>query len=187
MRNAQRAAGTEDVRVDVVEVGRRLSPSGGTRDQVVDRKRGVNDPGAAWPMRPRPVSVGVVHAPRCRCPVRRPDEADGPTILPEPAGTRSVSRHVIRVDDLTAITSGSMRTRRVAVQGSPLRSNRVLRTRLARVRVGSWTTVVSSERETLTAPRRARSVGIYVMAGRVAIGERSRDLQLQAISKVQRS
>ena len=44
-----------------------------------------------------------------------------------------------------------------------------------------------SERETLTAPRRARSVCIYVMAGRVAIRKGSRDLQLQAISKVQRS
>lgn len=69
-----------------------------------------------------------------------------------------------------------MRARRVAVQGSPLRSDRVLRTRLARVRVGSWTIVVFRERETLTAPRRARSVGVYVMAGRVAIREGSPNL-----------
>jgi hypothetical protein len=49
-----------------------------------------------------------------------------------------------------------MRARRVAVQGAPLRSARVLRTRLARVRVWSWTIVVSGERETLTAPRPER-------------------------------
>lgn len=42
------------------------------------------------------------------------------------------------------------------------------------------------ERETLTAPRRARSVVFYVMAGRVDIREGSRDVQLQAISDVQR-
>ena len=51
----------------------------------------------------------------------------------------------------TAITSGSMRARRSAVQGSPLRSDRVLRTRLARD-VASWMVVDVSERETLTAP-----------------------------------
>jgi hypothetical protein len=44
--------------MDVVEVGRRLSPSAGTRDQVVDRKRGVNDPGVAWPARPRAIVWG---------------------------------------------------------------------------------------------------------------------------------
>ena len=36
-------------------------------------------------------------------------------------------------------------------------------------------------------PRRARSVGIYVMAGRVDIRDGSRDVQLHAISEVQRS
>ena len=36
-------------------------------------------------------------------------------------------------DLVMAITFGMLRARRVAVQGSPLRSDRVLRTRLARV------------------------------------------------------
>ena len=52
----------------------------------------------------------------------------------------------------TAITSGSMRARRGAVQGSPLRSDRALRARLARVSVAFWTAVIVDERETLTAP-----------------------------------
>lgn len=58
----------------------------------------------------------------------------------------------------TAIMSRSMRARRVAVQGSPLRSDRAPCTRLARVRFASWMIVAFGERETLTAPRRARSV-----------------------------
>jgi hypothetical protein len=80
------------VRVDVVEVGRRLLPSAGTRDQVVGRKRGVNDPGVAWPMRPRPVSVGVVHAVSMSGEARAQLPTSG-----ESAGAgrhRSVSRHV---------------------------------------------------------------------------------------------
>jgi hypothetical protein len=71
------------------------------------------------------------------------------------------------------------------VQGSPLRSDRALCARLARVRFASWMIVIFGERETLTAPRRARSVGIYVMAGGLAARERSREAQLHAISKVQ--
>jgi hypothetical protein len=45
-----------------------------------------------------------------------------------------------------------MRAPRGAVQGSPLRSDRALCARLARVAVASWIPVVVSERETLTAP-----------------------------------
>jgi hypothetical protein len=45
-----------------------------------------------------------------------------------------------------------MRARRVAVQGSALRSDRALCARLARVGVASWTAVIVGERETLTAP-----------------------------------
>jgi hypothetical protein len=51
-----------------------------------------------------------------------------------------------------AITSGSIRARRGAVQGSPLRSDRALCARLARASVASWMVVAVSERETLTAP-----------------------------------
>jgi hypothetical protein len=45
-----------------------------------------------------------------------------------------------------------MRARRDVVQGSPLRSDRALRARLARASVASWMAVAVSERETLTAP-----------------------------------
>lgn len=116
--------------------------------------------------------------------MRRASSRPRPADLPETALTVSVSQDVIRVDGTTAITSRSMRALRGAVQGSPLRSDRALCARLARVRVGSWTTVFG-ERETLTAPRRARSVGICVMAGRLTTRERSREAQLQAISQVQ--
>lgn len=118
--------------------------------------------------------------------MRRASSRPRPADLPEPAGAVSVWQDVISADGLTAITSGSMRTRRVAVQGSALRSDRALCARLAPCQSASWTIVVFGERETLTAPRRARSVGIYVMAGRVDFREGSRDVQLQAISEVQR-
>jgi hypothetical protein len=45
-----------------------------------------------------------------------------------------------------------MRARRVAVQGSPLRSDRALCARLTRASVASWMVVAVSERETLTSP-----------------------------------
>jgi hypothetical protein len=51
----------------------------------------------------------------------------------------------------TAITSGSMRARRGAVHGSPLRSDRAMCARLARVGVASWMAVAVGVRETLTA------------------------------------
>jgi hypothetical protein len=138
--------------MNVVEGGRRLVPSAGKRAQTVGRERGVNDAGAARLVRPRPLFVGVVHAPPCRCPFRRARSFRRPADLPDSASTMSRSQHVIRVGDPPAITSGSMRARRVAVEGSPLRSDRAPFARLARVRVGSWTIVVFSERETLTAP-----------------------------------
>jgi hypothetical protein len=59
------------VHVEIMEVGRRFVPSVRVRAEAVDRKRGVNDPGAARPVRPRPLLVGVVHAP----PVSMSDEA----------------------------------------------------------------------------------------------------------------
>jgi hypothetical protein len=79
----QHAARQQVVRVEVVKVGRRLVPSARERAQMVDRMRGVNDPGAAWPMRPRPLSEGVVHAPPCQCPMRRADDAFCPADSPE--------------------------------------------------------------------------------------------------------
>jgi len=76
---------------------------------------------------PRPLSVGVVHAPQRRCPMRRASSRPRPADPPETALTGSVSQNVIRADGSTAITSGRMRARRVAVQGSPLRSDRARR------------------------------------------------------------
>jgi hypothetical protein len=75
-----------------------------------------------------------------------------PADLAAPTGPVSVSQHVILANGLTAITSGRMRARRVAVQGSALRSDRALCARLARVGVASGTPVIVGERETLTAP-----------------------------------
>jgi len=115
------------VRVEIVDVGRRVVPSARERARMMDRKRGVNDPGVAGPVRPRPLSVGVVHAPRCRCPMRRADSVRRPAILREGEGRLCVSTQVIRPDTMTAITSGSMRALRVAVQGSLMRSDRACR------------------------------------------------------------
>jgi hypothetical protein len=49
----QDTARQQVVQVEVVEIGRRRMPSEGVRAQSVDRERGVNDPGAAWPVRPQ--------------------------------------------------------------------------------------------------------------------------------------
>lgn len=119
---------------------------------MVEGKRGVNDPGAAWPERPQALVYGGRPRPLCRCPMRRASSR------PRPADLPGTGRHGFGLAACgprgrrTAITLGSMRARRVAVQGSPLRSDRVLRTRLARVGVASYTAVIVGERETLTAP-----------------------------------
>lgn len=75
--------------------------------------------------------VGVVHAPQRRCPMRRASSRTRPADFTGPSGPVSVSQHVILANGLTAITSGSMRARRGAVQGSALRSDRALCARLA--------------------------------------------------------
>jgi hypothetical protein len=120
---------------------------------MVESKRGVNDPGAAWPVGPQALVFGVRSRPAVSiCPMRRASSRPRPADLPG-TGRHGFGLAACRPRGRrTAITSGSMRARRDVVQGSPLRSDRVLRTRLARVQVGSWTTVVFGERETLTAP-----------------------------------
>ena len=84
--------------------------------------------------------------------MRRARNHSRPADLPEPADTVSVSQDAISANGPTAITSGKMRARSVAVQGSPLRCDRALCARLARVIVTSWTAGIVGERETLTAP-----------------------------------
>jgi hypothetical protein len=76
---------------------------------------------------PGPSSVGVVHAPRCRCPTRRACSHPRPANPPaKPASFEHVSMSCPGCTQ-TAITSGSMRARRGAVQGSALRSDRAWR------------------------------------------------------------
>ena len=81
------------------------------------------------------VSVASLTPRSGRGPMRRASSHPRTADLPKPSGTVSVSQHVISANGPTAITSGRMRARRVAVQGSPLRSDRALCARLARVRV----------------------------------------------------
>ena len=97
---------------------------------------------------------------------------------------RTLMSAAVALCDSTAITSGSMRARRVAVQGSPLRSDRALRARLARVSLVLDDCGVRV-RETLTAPRRAR---IWQLRDGRKSGPSgaSRDGDAQAISEVQR-
>ena len=102
---------------------------------MADGKRGVNDPGVAWPVRPQTIVCGGRSRPAVSMSDEAREQRPRPADLPEPAGAVSVWQDVINADGLTAITSGSMRTRRVAVQGSALRSDRALCARLARVRV----------------------------------------------------
>jgi hypothetical protein len=112
----------------------------------------LDDRGVARPVRPRAtVCVG-----RSRPAVSMSDEA---RVQSSPPANPPENRHRfdVRFDagsgfTWTAITSGSVRARRGAVQGSPLRSDRALCARLARVGVASWRAVAVSERETLTAP-----------------------------------
>lgn len=98
-------------------------------------RAGVNDPGVARPVRPEAPLCGVVHAPRCRCPMRRVCSRPRPANSPEKPASVRARFDVVPGFTQTAITSGSMRARRSAVQGSPLRSDRALCARLARVRV----------------------------------------------------
>jgi hypothetical protein len=99
---------------------------------MVDGKRGVNDPGAVWPVRPQ----AIVSGGRSRPAVSMSDEArEQPPSSGGFAGNSTHSFSLAGADGPTAITSRSMRARRGAVQGSPLRSDRALRARLARVGV----------------------------------------------------
>lgn len=87
-------------------MGRRSLPSLGARDDRVVASEGVSDPRGC-------ARVVLKHGPV------RPDARDSVDVS---TGVRA-----------TAITSTMMRAGRDAVQGSPLRSDRVRRTRLARV------------------------------------------------------
>jgi hypothetical protein len=88
--------------------------------------------------------------------MRRASNHPRPADLPQPAGTVSVSQHVISANGPTAITSG-----RIALGASPCKVLRGAPTaryaRLARVGVASWTAVSAGERETLTAPLSERA------------------------------
>lgn len=59
------------VRVEVVASGRRRVPSAVERARMADGKRGVNDPGVAWPVRPQTIGCGG----RSRPAVSMSDEA----------------------------------------------------------------------------------------------------------------
>lgn len=153
---------------------------------MADGKRGVNDPGVAWPVRPQAIVCGG----RSRPAVSMSDEArEQPSSSGGFAGTGRCSFGLAGCHQRGRPYGHHVRehahsVRRRARFCAALRPRAVRAARACQS--ASWTIVVFGERETLTAPRRARNVGIYMMAGRVDIREGSRDLQLQAISEVQR-
>lgn len=101
---------------------------------------------------PRPLSVGVVHAPRCRCPTRRACSRPRPANPPEkPVSVRARFDVVPWVHAEGHHVREHARSARRPARFSA-RSDRTLCARLARAGVGSWMAVTVSERETLTAP-----------------------------------
>lgn len=179
--NGQRKDTTRQrvVRVDVAESGRRRVPSAGQRAVVADGKRGVNDPGVAWPVRPR----AMVSGGRSRPAVSMSDEAREQA--PSSGGfagngSHSFSRagcHPRGWPDRHHVLEHARSARRRARFSATLRPRAGARG--SRLSECVLTNVIFAERETLTAPRRARSVGIYVMAGGGVIWEGARDVQIQ--------
>jgi hypothetical protein len=105
------------------------------RDQIVEGKRGVNDPGIVLRLSPQPYPVGSF-TPR----VSLLDEAlvwcsIVPENLPDRAEDRTLILRQLRCAIRTAITFGIVRARHGAVQGSSLRSDRARCARLALVTV----------------------------------------------------
>ena len=149
-------------------------------------ERGVNDPGTGLATVAPPLPPRVVHAPRV--PVRGGARVvlDCPENLQDRAGRWDADSASGCAAIQTAITSGIVRARHDAVQGSPLRSDRA-HSRAARAcHFRPARALGVGVRETLTAPRPSAASGNYVMAGRLRPSRASRDGDAQPLVDLQR-